>query len=44
MTWSDVALGGAFALGAIVGGAGVILLTRIVHAEHVRQQHDDEET
>jgi len=35
VTWSDVALGGAFAVGVIAGGAAVITVTRYV-LEHLR--------
>ena len=42
MTWSDVAVAGAFVLGTIAGAAGAIRLTRIIF-DHLRNREPPRE-
>jgi hypothetical protein len=42
MTWSDAAIAGAFVLGIIAGGVGVIRVTRYV-MEYLRQERDEQQ-
>ena len=37
MTWSDVAIAGAFVLGVVVGGIGVIRMTKYL-LEYLRRE------